>query len=163
MNPEPGGLTVRVGDAETVVTMTGGASWTMPVGPDPLVEGPLERADRPHPAQLTNALGIVHDHFDDIVIDAPMVALAPSVEFTGPHAVGLAAVELGSTDVPDDYVLRRDDADEVFRTLVAESIADRVDNPGLDPSQVESIIGTCCVILAIIRRLDHQQATIRVD
>ena len=162
MNPEPDGLTVHIDDAETVVTMTGGGSWTMPVGPLPLVDGPLENSDRPHPAQLTNALGIVHDHFDDVVIDAPMVALAPSVEFTGRHAVGLAAVELGTEQVPDDYVLHRDDADEVFRTLVAESIADRVDNPGLDPLQVESIVGTCCVILAIIRRLDHQRATIRV-
>jgi exopolyphosphatase / guanosine-5'-triphosphate,3'-diphosphate pyrophosphatase len=158
VNPDPGGLTVHIDDRTVQITMTGGGDWSMPIGPLSLVDGELERADRPSPAQLTNALGIVADHFDDVILDTPMVAAAPSVSFSGRHALEVARVEVGSTTVPDGYVLQRADANEVFRTLVGESIADRRDNPGLDPDHVESIIGTCCVILAIVRRLDLQHA-----
>lgn len=160
MNPDPGGLTVTIDDRVTTIAMTGGDRWEIPTGPVDLVDGALERADRPSPEQLTNALGIVHDHFDDVLRAAPMVAAAPSLTFAGIHAVELARVEIGDRDVPDDYVLRRQDADEVFRTLVAEPVADRRDNPGLDPDHVETIIGTCCVVLAIVRRLELQHAAI---
>lgn len=160
MNPEPGGLTMVIDDRSTQVTMTGGGTWTLPIGPLSLVDGELERTDRPTPSQLTNALGITADHFDDILHDAPIVASTPSLLAVGPHAIELARVEFGATELPSGYVLQRADAEEVFRTLVAEPIAERLDNPGLDPAHVESIIGTCCVILAIIRRLDLQHVGI---
>ncbi len=94
---------------------------------------------------------------------ASAVASTPSITFTGPHALQLAQVELGESEVPDDYELQRRDAEDVFRTLVAEPIVDRLANPALDPAHVESIIGTCCVILAIIRRLDLQHARINAN
>jgi hypothetical protein len=160
MNPDPGGLTIDIDDRELTVTMTGGAQWTLPIGPATLVDGELERADTPHPAQLTNALGVVHDHFDDILVVAPIVAAAPSIEFRGRHAVGLAQVEIGSDAVSGRAVVQRADVDEVFRTLVSESVADRTHNPGLPADQVETIIATCCVVLAIVRRLDLTSLTI---
>lgn len=163
MNQNPGGLTVRIDDRSVSITMTGGGEWSMPIGPLTLVENELEQADRPAPAQLTNALGIVSDHFDDVILESSIITSAPSVQFTGNHALALARVELGSADVPDVSVLQRTDADEVFRTLVAEPIAERLDNPGLDSEHVESIIGTCCVILAIIRRLDLQHVSISTE
>lgn len=163
MNQDPGGLTVRIDDHTVSVIMTGGGEWLMPIGPLTVVENELERADRPAPAQLTNALGIISDHFDDVILESPLVASATSVQFTGTHALEIARVELGSIDVPEVSVLQRTDADEVFRTLVAEPIAERLDNPGLDSAHVESIIGTCCVILAIIRRLDLQHVSISTE
>ena len=83
-----------------------------------------------------------------------MVLDAASVVIGGPHAIALACVELGADSVPDGYTLGRSDADEVFRTLVAEPIPERLHNPGLRPDHVESIIGTCCVVLAVMRRLE---------
>lgn len=163
VNGEAGGLTIDVGDDQSGVSMNGGGAWTLPVGPRSLVEGPLGRAERPSPAQLTNALGLVEDHFDDVILAAPIVASAPSVVFRGRHARGLAAVELGTDDVPGDYVLDRSDADDVFRTLVAETVDERRHNPGIDPAQVETIVGTCCVVLAVMRRLDLPHAMIRPD
>lgn len=150
----PGSLHVDVGDTTIDIELIGGGRWALPVGPLTIVENELERAQRPAPEQLTNALGIVTDHLDDVVRESPMVLDAASVRITGPHATGLARVELGRETVPGDYELERADADEVFRTLVAEPVPERLHNPGLDPDQVESVIATCCVVLAVMRRLE---------
>lgn len=163
MNREPGGLTVRIDDRRIEVTMTGGGEYSIPVGPTLLVDTALERADPPEPHMLTNALGLVQDHLDDLIIEAPSIAATPSVVATGDHALAMARVEIGADVVPDDYVLHRADADEVFRTLAVEPVADRRHNPGLDETHVESIIGTCCVILGIMRRLELSSIAVRPD
>lgn len=156
----PGSLHVAIDDRSTEIELIGGGSWSIPVGPLTLVERELERAVRPAPAQLTNALGIVSDHLDDVVRESPMVMDVVDVVISGPHATALAFVELGAESVPADYRLERPDADEVFRTLVAEPIPERLHNPGLHPDRVESIVGTCCVVLAIMRRLELTSVTV---
>jgi exopolyphosphatase/pppGpp-phosphohydrolase len=161
MNEQPGGLTVTIADHEIEVTATGGGTFILPLGPVTLLDGPLERADPPTAVHLANALGMVQDHFDDIIIESPTVAAAPSVVANGQHALALAHAEIGKQNLPPNYLLRRSDADELFRTLVAESKAQRLFNPGLDKTNVESIIGTCCVILGIMRRLDIQEVAIQ--
>ncbi len=154
---------VAIADRTIDLQLVGGGTWSLPVGPLTLVERELERADRPAPEQLTNALGIVSDHLDDVVRSSPMVNAAPQVVLVGDHAAALARVELGTEDIPDDYTLSRADADEVFRTLVAEPIAARRHNPGLDPERVESIVATCCVVLALMRRLELTEVTITTE
>jgi exopolyphosphatase/guanosine-5'-triphosphate,3'-diphosphate pyrophosphatase len=157
VNADPGGLTLDVRDRSVGISLTGGSDWVLPVGPLTLLDQLLASSDPPLPEDLTNALGLVHDHFDDIVRQAPAVLEAPSVVAGGPHATMLARVELGRDEVPEGYRLRRRDADEVFRTLVAETAAQRRHNPGLDPDHAQSIVGTCCVILAIMRRVDSNE------
>lgn len=159
----PGGLIIDVDDRTIRIEMVGGADWTIPVGPVALVDNELERSDRPAPEQLTNALGIVTDHLDDVIREAPIVLSAPAVAFAGPHSLALARVELGDHDVPVDYELERPDVDEVFRTLVAESRADRIHNPGLDSAHVDTIVATCCVVLAVMRRLELANVAIVAD
>lgn len=154
LNPERGGLALRIDDHVVEVVMTGDCGFALPIGPIALLNGPLERADPPSPANLTNALGLVRDHLDDVIIAAASVAEAVSVVAVGPHALALARMEIGAEAVPHDYELHRADADEVFRTLVSETIEQRHHNPGLDDGHVESIVGTCCVILGVMRRLD---------
>lgn len=151
---------IEINDRAVVITSTGGDHWEMPVGPHSLVEGELEQAVRPQPEQLTNALGLVSDHLDDVIREAPDALTDATVTFGGHHAEVLARVELGSDTVPADYVLARADADEVFRTLVAEPIDERRHNPGLPDDDVESIIGTCCIVLACMRRLELTDAAV---
>ena len=157
-----GTLRVTIRDSELQVEIIGGGSWTVPVGPLSLVEGELEHADRPAPEQLTNALGIVSDHLEDVIRESAMVLAATSIVICGEHAEMLARVEVGDSSIPDGYVLARTDADEVFRTLVNEPIAERLHNPGLDPAYVETVIGTCCVVLALMRRLESIQVDVEV-
>ncbi len=145
---------MTIDDRALVVAVDGGGTHTVPVGPTTLLDGPLRGTDPPMPADLTNAFGLVQDHLDDLLIEAPSIAATPAVIVVGPHAEALARVEIGADEVPNGYELRRADADEVFRTLAVEPVADRRHNPGLPDAHVESIIATCCVILGIMRRLD---------
>jgi exopolyphosphatase/guanosine-5'-triphosphate,3'-diphosphate pyrophosphatase len=150
----PGTVEVRIGDNELTVAVAGGGIHVLPVGPMTLLAGPLRDGDPPLPAALTNALGLVHDHLDDLLIEAPSIAAAPGVIAVGPYAEAMARVEIGDAVIPSTYELMRSDADEVFRTLAVEPAAERRHNPGLPNDHVESIIATCCVILGIMRRLE---------
>jgi len=156
----PGTLTVHISDAELIVEVTSGGQHVLPVGPLTLQAGPLRGSDPPPPASLTNALGLVEDHLDDLIIEAPTIAATPGVVLTGPYAEALARIEIGTSLIPADYELQRADADEVFRTVAVEAAAERGHNPGLPADHVESIIATCCVILGIMRRLDLSAVTV---
>lgn len=151
---EPGALVVTIDDRIVTIDQIGGGSFEMPVGPMALLDDPLADGDPPPPASLTNALGLVTDHLDDVIIEAPSVAATPGVTVVGTHALVLAQVEVGHGDLPAGYVLARDATDEVFRTVALEPRDDRRHNPGLPASHVESILGTCCVILGVMRRLE---------
>ncbi|MGB0113864.1 MAG: hypothetical protein WBP59_11635 [Ilumatobacteraceae bacterium] len=160
MTAPAGVLTIQIDDRSVSMTVSGGATTEFPIGPLALIEGPLGTADPPAPADLTNALGYVHDHVDDLLIAAQSIAAAPFVIIAGDHALAMARVEVGADTVPDDYELTRADADEVFRTLATERLDDRRCNPGLDEGHVTSIVATCCVILGIMRRLDLQEVRV---
>lgn len=160
LNADVGGLTVHIDDDTVAITMTGGATWTFPLGATTLLDNELERSDPPRPAQLTNALGLVHDYFDDIIVEAPSVLATPSVVFTGHHAESLARTEIGRDAVDERTPLLRADADEIFRTVVAEPIAERRHNPGLDEQHVETIVTTLCIVLSIMRRLALNQVEV---
>ncbi len=156
----PGTLTIRIDDHHLTFEVEGGTVHEVPVGPLTLTNGPLADGDPPPPASLTNALGLVHDHLDDLLIAAPSIGAVPAVIAVGPHATAMARVEIGVADVPPDYELARSAADEVFRTLAVEPVDERRHNPGLPLAHAESIIGTCCVILGIMRRFDLQAVDI---
>ena len=157
-NPDVGDLTVTIHDRRTDLESTGPdvpgrRIHTIPIGPLSLVDDVFERRDPPTTAALTNALGIVQDHLDDVVIEAPAVAATASIVFAGHHACSLAQVEVGSIILPAACRLDRAGIDEVFRTIVAESPAERRHNPGLDDAHLDTIVATCCIVLAIMRRL----------
>ena len=156
----PGTLDVEIADHELTVRVIGGGVYVLPLGPLTLQAGPLRDGDPPGPSALTNALGLVEDHLDDLVIELPSIEATPGVVVAGPYAEAMARVEVGTVDVPSGFVLQRVDADEVFRTLAVESVEERRHNPGLPADHVESIIATCCVILGIMRRFDLSAAAI---
>lgn len=157
---QPGEVTVRIGDHVVGIEIHGGGTIDIPVGPLALLDGPLGTSDPPTPVDLTNALGLVQDHLDDVLIASPSLAASPRIVVTGDHALAMARVEIGKDTIPDGYTLERTAAEEVFRTLAVETRGDRGFNPGLDAGHVESIIGTCCVILGLMRRLGLQEIPI---
>jgi uncharacterized protein len=162
-NPDAGGLTVAIEDSTVEIIMTGGARFVLPIGPSTICAQEFERRDPPPPSCLTNALGTVQDHLEDVLIESPIVAAAPSILFVGHHADALARVEIGDDHIPAGHRATRGDIEDVFRTVVGESASDRLANPGLDRDHVGTIVATCCVVLAIMRRLAFGEAHFAVE
>lgn len=108
-------------------------------------------ADPPRPEALTNAIGAVYDHVDDIVRDDPSVVGA-EVRVRGAAVEAIAAVEVGGTP-GFPFELTRAAAEDVFRTVATEPTADRRHNPGLRAPLVEDVVAGCCAVVGIMRRL----------
>lgn len=162
---EQGVLTIEIADRSLTLSMpdtpfvttfgttSAKGSFEVPIGPLTLLDD-LREGDLPSPAVLTNALGAVHDHLDDVLIGVPEMAAPTAVTIRGEYALSLARVEHGAHDLPAGYRLSRSGADEVFRTVVGELPSQRLHNPGLDAAHVHTIVPTCCIALGVMRRLD---------
>jgi exopolyphosphatase/guanosine-5'-triphosphate,3'-diphosphate pyrophosphatase len=72
----------------------------------------------------------------------------------------LARLEAGSDHVGDEFVLPRDAAEEIFRTVATEAAGDRAYNPGIPGEHVDTVVAACCIVLTVMRRLHLDQVTI---
>lgn len=139
--------------------------WThsIPCGAVTQTEAHLHR-DPPRPEELTNAIGEVTDHVDDIIRLHPEALEASRVVGVAGTVVTVAAVELGLTEFDATalhaFQLSRDAAEDVFRTMATEALADRVHNPGLPRDRADVIVGGCCVLVALLRRLKVDVLTV---
>ena len=143
-------LTVHVTDT-TLELRLADYALSLPVGSLLLTQRELV-SDPPLPEELTNAIGLVHDHVDDIVRLHPQVLDVEHVELVGDIVRVIADVELGER-CPLPFELSRDAAEDVFRTLATEARRDRLHNPGLPAAEVDHVVGACCVIVGLMRRL----------
>jgi exopolyphosphatase/guanosine-5'-triphosphate,3'-diphosphate pyrophosphatase len=134
------------------------AACSVDVGSVRLTEAELA-SDPPRPEELTNAIGLVLDHLDDVIRELPSVLDVAAIVGIGGTITTVAAVEIGASSPPGlhGFELRRDAVEDVFRTLATERLADRIHNPGLPTSRAGVIVGGLCVLVAVMRRLqaDH--------
>ena len=131
--------------------------FSVPTGSRDLTSRELAN-DPPRPEELTNAIGFVTDHLDDLLREVPEAAGVPVV-LTGPVAEAIAAVEVGHEPTLP-MLLHRDAMEEVFRTLATEASADRAKNPGLPAALVDTVVAGCCIAVAVMRRLHLDEITI---
>ncbi len=112
-------------------------------------------SDPPAPEELSNAVGEAMELFDDLRRDMPVLETARTVVGLAGTVTTVAAVELGLLEWDRDAIhhfrLTRAAAEDVFRTLATESLADRVHNPGLEEARADVIVGGCCVLVALYR------------
>ena len=142
-------LTIEFQPHRTVCSADG-VSFTLPVGPHTLAA--MLESDPPSPESLTNAIGLLSDHLEDVTREVPASTLADEVVVRGTGMATVVAVEAGAAvDLPS--TLDRAAAEELYRALATESRADRLHNPGL-------ALGACCAVVAVFRRLDRQQLII---
>jgi hypothetical protein len=164
----PAEVRITLGESATAIAMTAtlagaaGTMWTaeLPWGVTNLTTTEFEGCDPPSPAQLTNALGAVGDEFDDIVRGHSELIDIAAVTFSGPLASTLARLEAGRPDVAGRFVLLREAAEEIFRTVATEAANDRAYNPGLPSEHVDTVVAACCIVLTVMRRLHLDQVTI---
>ncbi len=145
--------------AETITVRYGSRLSSLPTTMSELL-AELDDADPPSPQSLTNAIGAITDDVDNLLRERPDVAQPDMLELSGDEAWHLAIVERG--EAPDTAVdrlpLGRDDLEDLFRTLATERRGDRLHNPALQADRVDSILATCCAVLAIMRRLQFGTA-----
>jgi exopolyphosphatase/guanosine-5'-triphosphate,3'-diphosphate pyrophosphatase len=121
-----------------------------------LTEKHLE-SDPPAPEELSNAIAEAVDLFDELLREVPQVHAARTIVGLAGTVTTVAAVELGLLEWDRDAIhhfrLTRAAAEDVFRTLATEALADRVHNPGLEPARADVIVGGCCALVALYRTL----------
>lgn len=131
-------------------------TFSLPYGAVVTTETELEH-DPPRPEELTNAIGAVEDDLEELTRAHPALIADPLVVGVAGTIVTVAAVEIGLADFDDSalhgFVLTKDAAEDVFRTLATERLEDRVFNPGLPRDRADIIVGGCCVLVGIMRRL----------
>lgn len=114
-------------------------------------------SDPPAPEELSNAIGEVVSEIDDVLREIPLVHAARTVVGLAGTVTTVAAVELGLSEWDRDAIhhfrLTRAAAEDVFRTLATETLAQRVFNPGLEAARADVIVGGCCVLVALFRTL----------
>jgi exopolyphosphatase/guanosine-5'-triphosphate,3'-diphosphate pyrophosphatase len=159
-------LVLDIGGGSTelsVGTTTCEGSMSIPLGSVRITEQQLA-SDPPAPEELSNAFALVDAYLDDVLREMPAARDAGTLLGTGGTITTVAAVEIGlavyDRDVIHRFVLTRAAAEDVFRTLATERLADRVHNPGLPSDRADIIVGGCCVLLAIMRRLDIKECVV---
>jgi len=159
-------LVLDIGGGSTelsVGTTTCEGSMSIPLGSVRITEQQLA-SDPPAPEELSNAFALVDAYLDDVLREMPAVRDAGTLLGTGGTITTVAAVEIGlavyDRDVIHRFVLTRAAAEDVFRTLATERLTDRVHNPGLPSDRADIIVGGCCVLLAIMRRLDFKECVV---
>lgn len=159
----PGVATIVVGDETTTITILDPEghteSFELPVGGTAIQHRHLHN-DPPLPEQLTNAIGEVLDHLDDAKRELDTLLEMQAFRVSGTAPTVVAAVEVGDAIVDDEFLLTREAAEDVFRTLATETQAERRHNPGLPADLVPTIVGGCCVIVALLRGLHLDAVTV---
>jgi exopolyphosphatase/guanosine-5'-triphosphate,3'-diphosphate pyrophosphatase len=117
--------------------------------------------DPPLPEELAACISFADAYLDDVIRDVPGSAEARTLVGLAGTITTVAAVEIGlatyDRDAIHHFVLTRDAAEDVFRTLATESRADRIHNPGLEEARADVIVGGCCVLVALFRRFGFDE------
>jgi exopolyphosphatase/guanosine-5'-triphosphate,3'-diphosphate pyrophosphatase len=135
-------------------------------------------SDPPRPEELSNAIALVQEQVDEALRTLPAVDEWTPVIGTGGTIMTIAAVEIGLPVTQDDrdedgdrdvedptlhgFVLARAAAEDVFRTLAGEALSDRIHNPGLPGRRAASIVGGCCILVGLLRRLQAPAMTVSI-
>lgn len=113
--------------------------------------------DPPSAEELSNAIAEVTDELDDLFRQVPALCGARTVVGLAGTITTVAAVEIGLPEWDSDAIhhfrLTRAAAEDVFRTLATEPLADRIHNPGLEAARADVIVGGCCILVALFRTL----------
>jgi hypothetical protein len=155
-----GAPSVELAQTATTVRLGDGAEMSIPWGARNLTERWLADADPPRPEGLTNALGTIADHLDDVLRAFPALSDVAELEFFGQPSRTLAQLEVGTEQVAQRVPLDRQAAEEIFRIVATETATARADNPGLPSEEVDTIVATCCIVLAFMRGLHLDDVTL---
>ena len=120
--------------------------------------------DPPQPEELSACLTVTELHLDDAVRAVPALGGPCRLVGVAGTITTVAAVELGLTTYDRDrlhhFRLSKDAAEDVFRTLATEKLAERVHNPGLHPGRADVIVAGVCILVRIMRYFDFDECLV---
>lgn len=121
-------------------------------------------SDPPSPLELSQAITVVHAHLRDVKRELPAVLEARRLVGLAGTVTTMAAVEIGlpvyDRDRIHHFVLTREAAEDVFRTLATESRTDRAHNPGLEEARADVIVGGAAILVAVMRHFDFDECLV---
>ncbi len=159
-------LVVDIGGGSTEFSVgtdvfAGGVS--IDVGCVRMTEQYLE-SDPPLPEELASCLQVLALHWDDVQREVPASTTAATFVGLAGTVSTVAMVEQGLPDYDRDKVhhfrLSKAAAEDVFRTLATESLADRIHNPGLERERADVIVGGCCILVSIMRTFGFDECLV---
>lgn len=160
LDPDDGPfLVVDIGGGSTefiVGTETVDAARSIDIGCVRLTEAYVEH-DPPQPEELYACISVTEAYLDDIAREMPAINEAKTVVGLAGTITSMAAMEIGLAEWDRDAIhhfrFEHGAIEDVFRTLVTESLEDRKYNPGLEPARADVIVGGSCILVAIVRWL----------
>ena len=159
-------LVIDIGGGSTELTVGVDQPYravSIPIGAVTATETDIT-TDPPRPEDLTNVIGAVQDELEEIGRLHPEMVTSQRVVGIAGTIVTVAAVELGLAEHDEaalhGFVLTREAAEDVFRTLATERLADRVLNPGLPRDRADIIVAGCCILVGFMRRLQLDEITV---
>jgi len=118
-------------------------------------------SDPPAPEELSNAVSAVRDELAEVARAMPAAKDAATLIGLAGTVTTVAAIELGLPEYDPERIhhfrLTRAAAEDVFRTLATEPVADRRHNPGLEPERVDVIVGGAVILVAIFRTFEFDE------
>ncbi len=118
-------------------------------------------SDPPTAEELSQAVSVVRDHLADVTRELPGVREARTLVGLAGTITTVAAIEMGLPEYDAERIhhfrLKREAAEDVFRTLATESLEQRRHNPGLEPGRADVIVGGAIVLVSILRAFEFDE------
>ena len=126
-------------------------------------------SDPPRPEELSSCLSVIGLHLDDAVRSMADTSIGGTL--SGSRLVGVAgtvstvaAVEIGMSvynrDLLHHFRLSKAAAEDVFRILATEPLAERVHNPGLDSGRADVIVAGACILVRVMRFFGFEECLV---
>lgn len=167
LDPEQGPfLVVDIGGGSTELafgTTSASAVMSLDIGSVRLTEKYLEH-DPPRPEELHACISVTEAWLDEVALAHPQIKTAKTCVGTAGTFSTAAAVEIGLAEYDRDAIhhfrLTRAAAEDVFRTLATEPVAQRGTNPGLPSDRADIIVGGMCILIKVMRFFDLDECLI---
>lgn len=112
-------------------------------------------SDPPRPEELLACLSVTEAYLDDVAREMPDIFDARQLVGVAGTVTTAAAVEIGLAEYDRDAIhhfrLTKDAAEDVYRTLATEPLADRIHNPGLAEARADVIVAGMCILVRVMR------------
>jgi len=120
--------------------------------------------DPPAAEELSQIVSVTKDYLEDVAREMPAALEAKRFVGLAGTVSTVAAVEQGlaeyDTERVHHFVLTRDAAEDVFRTLATEKRADRIHNPGLEEARADVIVAGTAILVSIMRFFEFDECLV---